>query len=184
MHSKTQTKWIISEFSCWCFSSRSSFLCERFCRLLRDTRTLSQCSLVSISSRCCELEWNLAGLIWLQDLLARHALGFSNGPSSLRTRRRSGNRLIARSKQRYEKELVFGLTALCCRAPFVATSVVHGWFVDPYWVQCRWNALEANFSKIITLSLVIGFREGASSSSRAAWGTGTGFSSYLCFTTG
>lgn len=151
MHSKTQTKWIISEFSCWCFSSPSSFLCWKVLQVAQGhTHTIS----VLVSLYIQQMLWIRMEFSWTHLVAgpaSRHALVFRDGiltcpsPSSLCIRRRSGNRLIARSKQCYEKELVFGLAALCCRVPFVATSVVHGWFVDPCWVQCWWNALEANF---------------------------------------
>lgn len=51
---------------------------------------------------------------------------------------------LSRGSQRYEKELM--LDWACRRSPFVALSVVCGCFIDPYWVQSWWKALEEDFS--------------------------------------
>lgn len=85
---------------------------------------------------------------------------------------------LSRGSQRYEKELT--LDWACCRSPFVALSVVCGCFIDPYWVQSWWKALEEDFSyhNIVPCGQLPG---------RSSWlsraGKGAGFSSCFSFTT-
>lgn len=78
VHSKTQTK--MNHFRVLLLVFLLSPLCHMFKGLAgcSGTHPLPQCSLVSISNRCCKLELHLAGWMCLQDLLVRHALGLTS----------------------------------------------------------------------------------------------------------
>lgn len=157
------------------------------------THPLPQCSLVSISNRCCKLELHSAGWMRLQDLLVTHALGFSSNAlgyisdalsspsqSSLCTRQRSGRSgsFPGASSVRKRSWYLVGLLHAADHH-----LLPHLWCVAILltltWVslgEMHWKQI---FPKIIMLFLVDSFQAGASQSGRA--GRGAVCQSWLFF---